>query len=205
MIYKLYYSPGACSLAVHAVLNELGQQVELINASDVNDFDKISPAGVVPILDDNGVIFREGAAIMLHLLERHNSEMLPVDKSKRDLAIQWLMMANATLHPEYGKLFFITKKINDETLKLTMLEQQSKVIEKLWKGIDQQLSKTLYVTGDTLSAADFMIATYANWNNYFPVPIRMGSHVKRLLEDVSSRSSYQKALMNEQVEYKIAA
>src|SRR5258706_9907840 len=89
-MYTLYYSPGACSMAVHVVLGELGVPFETVNTSIPEgknrspEFLKINPRGQVPVLVEDGVVLREGAAIMITLMEKHNSPMLP--KSGRERA-----------------------------------------------------------------------------------------------------------------------
>jgi glutathione S-transferase len=57
-MYKLYYSPGACSMAVHVALNECNQpvtleKVDLMAGAQRNpDFLKINPRGQIPVLVD---------------------------------------------------------------------------------------------------------------------------------------------------------
>ena len=59
---KLYYLPGACSLALHIVLNELGLDFQLVRVDhkthqteDGRDFLALSPFGYVPLLElDDG-------------------------------------------------------------------------------------------------------------------------------------------------------
>ena len=207
-MYKLYYKNGSCSLAIHALLNELGQPVELINAASVKDYkETVNAAGSVPVLDDNGTLVREGAAIALYLLEKHKSDMLPTEEPARTNAIQWLMFANASVHPSYSKIFFSASAIKDEAAKEQAMQAAADGVSAAWAVVDAQLAKTKYVTGDKPSAADFMLTIYANWGvTHFPqLKITFGENVKRLLKDISSRPSYQKALELEHVEYKAAA
>lgn len=49
-MYQLYYSPGACSLAIQVILRELGRDFSLIDKADVADFKAINPVGAVPAL-----------------------------------------------------------------------------------------------------------------------------------------------------------
>ncbi|MDE3059812.1 MAG: glutathione S-transferase family protein [Pseudomonadota bacterium] len=210
-MYKLYYSPGACSMAVHVILNELGVQFEAVNANKPGtkdrspEFLKINPRGAVPVLDDDGQVIREGAAIIIHLLEQHPSAMLPTSGRERDTALEWLMFANATVHPGYSKMFFIMKNVQDKAVQEQLYKAGAAQIEKYWQEIDERLAKMPYICGKDITAADILLTVFANWNSYFPVPIRMGDNVKRLLKEISSRPSYQKALKTEQVEYKAAA
>jgi glutathione S-transferase len=69
---KLYYSPGACSLSPHIVLNEAGltyevERVDLANKKTEKgaDFFAINPKGYVPVLElDDSEILTEGPAIV---------------------------------------------------------------------------------------------------------------------------------------------
>jgi len=65
---KLYYSPGACSLAPHIVMAELNMVYELESVNLANktitsgDYKHINMKGCVPALKmENGEILTEGA------------------------------------------------------------------------------------------------------------------------------------------------
>ena len=48
-------------------------------------------------LDRHRVMLREGVAILLHLLNKHENSMLPTSGAPRQQAIQDIMFANATM------------------------------------------------------------------------------------------------------------
>src|SRR5262245_43008137 len=108
-MYKLYYSPGACSMAVHVVLNELAVPFELAKVSTKDgsmkspEYLKMNPRGQVPVLLIDGKPMKEGAAIITWLLDEHKSPMLPKSGMARAKALEWLMWCNASLHVGYSK------------------------------------------------------------------------------------------------------
>ena len=210
-MYTLYYLPGACSMAVHVLLNELGQKVMLENVSVPDGqprsatFLKVNPRGNVPVLVDDGEVIREGGAIMTYLLDKHNSPMLPKSGKERARALEWLMFGNATMHPAYAKVFFAMKNITDQAAKDQAIKAAIGQIEKLWDEVDARLAQNPYLCGKELTAADILLTVIANWSGYFPQPVKLGANVKRLLKEVTSRPAYQQALKLEQVEYKAAA
>ncbi len=77
MAYQLYFAPGACSLAPHIILRELGEDYSLVKVStkthqtdDGADFYAINPKGYVPALRlENGEVLTEGAAISAYLAD----------------------------------------------------------------------------------------------------------------------------------------
>ncbi|MBY0408155.1 MAG: glutathione S-transferase, partial [Rickettsiales bacterium] len=114
-MYQLYYSPGACSLAIHVTLLELGvpfkaNKIDLSKGENrTPEFLKLNPRGSVPVLLDGDQIIREGAAQLLYLLDKHKSPLLPASGPERATALEWLMFANATLHPVYSRGFGLMK------------------------------------------------------------------------------------------------
>lgn len=209
-MYKLYYAPGACSLAIHALLNELGVPFEAIRKSTKDgslkapDFLKINPRGQVPVLvTPEGTVLREGAAIMVWLMDTHQSPLLPRDGAARAVALQWLMWANASMHPAYGRAFWLMRQELDETAKTTLQQATFAQIQSFWDEAEERLAQTPYLGGDTIGAADLLVTVFANW----PVghDFKLGPNVQRLLKNVVARPAYQKALTAEQVEYKAVA
>ena len=208
-MYQLYYAPGTCSMAIHIILNELNQPVELkkvdLSAPRPAEFLKVNPRGAVPALIDDGHVIREGGAIISYLLDKHNSPMLPKNGKERATALEWLMFANATMHPAYARGFFILKNVSDAAQKDALMKVAIESVEKLWVEVDERLAKQPYVCGNECTAADILLAVIANWGAYFPAPIKLGDNVKRMLREVTKRPAYQKALATEGVEYKAAA
>ena len=207
--YKLYYSPGACSMAAHVVLNEIGADAEFIKTptSDGStrkpEFLKINPFGGIPVLQEGDKAINEGGAIISYLCDEHNSPLLPKSGWERAEALRWLAFANATLHPAYGRTFWINKNLPEDQ-RADALKTARAQIQQLWDTIEAQLnaSGTDYLAGKDITAGDILLTVIANWS---PENYKFGAKTKALFQSVTARPSYQKALAEEAVEYKAAA
>ena len=207
MRYELYYSPGACSMAIHVLLNELGQEVDLLKA-DISgatkdpQLEKVNPRGQVPVLVENGKALREGGAIAVYLCDKHSTALLPKEGWARAQALQWLMFANASLHVGYSKAMFIKKTEGSEK----QLEKALDAIQTMWDEIESQLENHGggYICGKDMTVGDILITVIANWG-FLPRDFKFGPLTKTLLKTVSTRPAYQQALQAESVEYKAAA
>lgn len=207
-MYKLYYSPGACSMAVHVVLNELGTKYELekVSLQDRSpEFMKINPRGQVPVLMIDGEPIKEGAAILMYILDTHGSPLMPKSGMARAKALEWMMWANASMHPAYSKAFSVSKDFSDKKMQDTAFQAALTGIQSYWDEAENRLSKAKYLAGDQVSVADIMITVFANWGQAFPTKPKLGPNVMRVIKEISMWPSYQKALKAEQVEYKAAA
>lgn len=193
-MYTLFYSPGACSLATHVVLNEIQQKVNIIDVQQQDNFKQINPIGTVPVLLDGDKTLTEGAAILLHLLTKHKNSLFPEDADQRQQALQDIMFANATMHPAYNRLFFLTQNISDAATKQAALDSAVQSINRLWQVVEQQLANQPYLGGDTPSAADIMLSVYSRWGQYFPVDIVFGEKTLTMLDAVQDRASFKQAL-----------
>ncbi len=209
-MYTLYYSPGACSMAVHVLLNELKQPVKLEKVvvqkgeGQKPEFLKLNPRGQVPLLVEDGKTLREGAAIMTYLCDKHKSPLLPAAGWDRAQALQWLMFANSSLHPAYSKVFGLKRLPLDATTSEMLLGKYCEAINSLWTDVEQQLGSNEYICGSQMTAADILLTVIGDWSAGFPL-IHIGPKAKALFGRVSKRPSYQEAMAAEKVEYKMAS
>ena len=111
---RLYYSKGACSLAVRIIINEIGTKCEY-EAVDLKskktetgqDFLTINPKGAVPtLLTENNEILTEALVIQVYLADQFKNHQLlaPLGDFKRYRTMEWLNYVATELHKGVGIL-----------------------------------------------------------------------------------------------------
>jgi len=97
---KLYYTPGACSMAAHIVAEEEGITLDCVKVDLAThlteageDFRHINPKGYVPALElDDGGILTENVAILLYLAHKKPRAGIapPMGDPAWFRAVEWL-------------------------------------------------------------------------------------------------------------------
>lgn len=166
---KLYYLPGACSMADHIVLEWIGKpyQAEAV-ARDLlrlPEYLKINPAGMVPALvDDDGWVLTENVAILNYLIDRFPEAGLGGEGSPRERAEvnRWLAFLNADVHPAFKPLFSAQRFIPDETTHGALHESSRQKLRAHFERIDAQLADREWLTGHR-SVADAYLFVVWRW------------------------------------------
>jgi glutathione S-transferase len=111
---KLYYSPGACSVGIHVMLEEIGQPYEgvLISTREGKQFSPefvaINPKSKVPTLErDDGSILTEYPAIAYWLAARYpTAGLMPSGMDAQARALELTDYVVATMHMQgFSRLF----------------------------------------------------------------------------------------------------
>lgn len=195
MSYELFYKTGACSRAVHVLLNELGVEFTL-SPYDKNEPNskllKVNPRGEVPVLVVDGEPITEGAAILSWLADTHG-KFLPAKGIERARALQWLAFANSSLHPKYSQFF----GGGEAFAKSEWAGKAEAAIQKLWDLVEVQLNKTAYLAGDEPTVGDFLATVIAGWTPHIKATINFGPKTKAWLQTVAARPAYKKAVERE--------
>lgn len=103
---KLFYSPGACSLAPHIALHEAGArfEAERVALKDGAQFRPeylaVNPKAKVPALvRDDGSVLTECPAILFWIaLSYPAARLLPEDVEGRTRALEWMNFISGTVH-----------------------------------------------------------------------------------------------------------
>jgi len=103
----LYYTPGACSMAAHIVLEESGEKYEPIRVDlakgeqRTETYLKINPQGRVPVLRlDNGEPLAENTAILPYLGKRFG--VWPTDPLAETKALSLIGFFAASVQPAHA-------------------------------------------------------------------------------------------------------
>ena len=197
---KLYFSPGACSLAPHIVLEESGLAYETELAStkthqlaDGTDYYTINPKGQVPLLElDSGERLTEGPAIVQYLADRVPAKQLaPANGTMPRYRVQeWLNFITSEVHKGFGAVF---NPAMPEDGKAVM---RARVLSRLtW--IDAQLEGKPYLMGDAFSIADPYLFTVAGWGLRTGVDVSGLKNLGAFQARMAARPTVQAALRAE--------
>ena len=187
---KLYYSPGACSMAAHDVAREAGRKLDLVKVDIPNkktdggdDYWKVNFKGYVPTLQlDNGEVLTEVGVICQYLADQKpESGLAPkAGTMERYRLMEWLNFVATEMHKQIGALF--NPKYTPE-----MKEVQLGVIGRRLKPLEEKLAGRQYLMGDKFSAADAYAFTILNWTKGLKIDLSPWPNIKAYYERVGQR------------------
>jgi glutathione S-transferase len=199
---KLFYLPGACSMASHIVLNEFGEPVTLVKVNPQNktteegeNYLSINPNGYVPALQlDDGNVLTENIAILTFLAEGDNAGdlALPNDRLARAQIIALLSFLTSELHKAYSP-FFAQPKLEGPA-RIAALEKLDSRIGHIGNLLGDGRP---YLTGDNFSVADAYAFVILNWSGAIGVSLANRPLVEDYIRRVGQRPAVQKALAAE--------
>jgi glutathione S-transferase len=198
---KLYYSPGACSLAAHIILNEINVDFDLerVNLKTHKtekgaDYYAINPKGYVPALEINpGLILTENVAI-LPFLAQHDpkQDLIPPSGLGRAKVLEWLGYLNSELHDAYAVFFGVP-------LSAEAKEKAYAEIDRLLTYIDKTIGESDhdYLVDDNFGPADAYLFVLTNWSNGIEHDLTPYKNIIALRHKVAERQSVQIAMRDE--------
>lgn len=198
---KLYYSKGACSLAVRIVINEIGLpcEFESVNLKTKQtetglDFLKINPKGAVPVLELNqNETLTENSAIQQYLADQNNAtSLLPaVGQFKRYKVLEWLNFVSTELHKGCGPLFNpnVPQETKDGLFK-PLLKNRLDYVE-------EHLKNNKWLMGDGYTLPDGYLFVIVTWLPHFSFDMNAFPNLSRYANDMKQRKSVQKSLQEE--------
>ncbi len=165
---KLYYVPGACSMAPHIALREAGLAFDIDKMDPTThrtekgeDYLKVNPKGSVPALRlDNGDVLTEAAVILQYIADqRPASGLAPAAGGMpRYRLAEWLNFIATEIHKQLGPFF--NPKLPPE-----WKANQIELLSRRFDILADHLKSHLYLMGDGFTVADAYLFTALSWCN----------------------------------------
>lgn len=197
---KLYYSPGACSMAPHIVAREAGHTLDLEKVdipnkktADGGDYWKVNPKGYVPalVLDDGQVVTEVGVICQYLADQKPESGLVPkFGTIERYRQMEALNFAATEIHKQIGALF-------NPRMTPDMKEVQIGTIERRFNALEKMLDGKPYIMGDKFSAADAYLFTVLNWTKMHEIDVSKWPNIEAFMGRVAARPKVQETMRAE--------
>jgi glutathione S-transferase len=212
--YRLFYSPGACSLAPHIVLEEMGvafEPVRTVIADGGNrtpEYLAMNPRGRVPTL-----IWREGArenvlteamAIMVWLSMRHPQvALLPAPRTESFVrALEWMSWLGSTMHQAGVRTVFRPERFTKDAASAPAIAEQGRdTIRSGYEDIERRLTGKHFALDEHFSAVDAYLLVFYRWGNRCGLAMREDfPHYARIMDEVRTRHAVRRVIEREGIQ-----
>jgi glutathione S-transferase len=197
---KLYYTPGACSLAPRIIACEAGLEIEYDKVdlktqttASGRDFIRINPKGYVPALAlKSGDILAEVPVILEYMADQAPSaHLLPrLGSLERYRVKEWLDFTGAELHKGFDPLWNGPMPNKARQLAVSHLQRRFTYLDRCLEGRP-------YLMGERFTIADAYCFTVLSWARFHRIDLSAYRMVSEYIKRVSERPMVKRALQAE--------
>ncbi len=207
----LHYFPSNASFAPHVLLEELGRpfQLQLVQRNEDEhkkpEYLKLNPNGLIPVMQDGGLVLYETAAILLHLADTNpEAQLAPaLGTPERAQFYKWLIWLTNTLQPMIIGYYYPERWVDEGNADGAAEVKKHAELRAgpLLDQIDALLASHggPWLLGEQFSAADPLAFMLCRWTRNFARPARSLAHVGPYLQRMLARPAVQRAVATEQL------
>jgi glutathione S-transferase len=197
---KLYYFPGACSIAPHIVAREAGIALELEKVdlgskrtAGGEDYLAVNPKGYVPALRlDDGAVLTEVSALVQYLADLAPGAGLiaPAGSMERYRVLEWIGYIATEIHKGFGPLWNAKLAPEARAAAVAALAHRLDLVERT-------LAKQPFLTGERFTVADAYLFAVASWAPWVKLDMAPWPKLRDFVARVGARPKVQEALVAE--------
>ena len=205
---KLYYLPGACSLAIHIILEWIGEpyEAEAVTREQTKspEYLKLNPAGAVPALVDGGSVYTQNSAIQKYLIDKYpwaNLGPYPTPEGHYELN-HWHAFLGGDLHPGFRPYFAPQRFHPGESTHQGIRTAAFANLQLLYGIADRHMNGRDHVIAGRRTVIDAYLFTFSSWAaRAFPNRLGDFPHLMRFVANLLEDPGVAKALADEGVSF----
>ena len=200
----LYYSPGACSLASHLVLEEIGRPYDTI---EVNlrrgehlkpEYREINPHARVPTLKVGSFILTECPAILAYLDRTHpDAALMPDDPAHEAKGLSLMSWLASTVHISFAQVFRPARFVDDEALHPAVQDKGRAAVALHYDEIETLVGDSPWVLGRRYSVVDPYLFVFHRWGYRLQMDMARGPRYAAHAASVAARPASQRVMAAE--------
>lgn len=201
---KLYYMPGACSLASHILLEWIGASYEAVKVDHDRlkspEYLDLNPAGQVPVLVENdGWVLTENIAILHYLATLHPQLRLDGDGTLRGRAEvdHWLGFLNSEVHKGFAPIFGPGSFVADPSQHAELQDNARRKLRDLFARVDEALADRDWLAGAQRTIVDPYLFVVLRWAYAKQVDMAGMDRLARFFDRMKADAGVQAAMQAE--------
>ncbi len=204
----LYYSPGACSLAPHIALEEIGLpfSLSLVSTADgatrTPQHLRLNPKGRVPVLVTGDSVLTEVPAILIHLaLSNAGAGLLSGSQESLVRSLEWFNWLSGSVHAGAIRQVWRPETFTqDHAQHEGIIAKGKENLAFAFTLIEERLMQSAWAVADQYSVVDAYLLVFYRWGNRMGLDMRglytaWTGHSLRVLE----RPAVARALNSERI------
>ena len=202
----LYYGPGACSMASHIALEELGVRYDTVKLNLAEgdqrkpEYLRLNPRGAVPTLVVDGEPMTENVGILTYLAGGMPKKGLwPDDTWHQGKAISTMAWLSNTVHVAYRHYVRPARYSDDASTHEAIKAKGKQSFHECLKEIDALLAGREWAIGDHYTVVDGYLLVFYRWGNRAGLPVKELANYTRLANKVLARPAVKKVMADEGV------
>jgi glutathione S-transferase len=155
----------------------------------------LHPLGAAPVIEDDGLLLAESAAIVDYIIAKHGGGRLKLGPDHPDFAdfLYWFHFANGNLQPALGRLMIINRAGLDADHPVRRAMQGR--LDRVLALVEARLGDVEYFAGEEFTAADIMsVFSLTTMRLFQPVDLAPYPNIRAYLQRIGERPGYQRAM-----------
>lgn len=178
MTLRLHWSPDSANLVVRIALEELGLAYEAVRLDRARGGHKappylaLNPQGLIPVLEDGGLVLFETGAILMHLADRAGrlgpDGPAADNPGARAAFLKWLFYLSNTVHADLRAAFYSRRYVDSDAAVPSLRAGLGRRIAGHMALLEDQLSPAGWLAGETPTLVDVYLAVCLRWARLYP-------------------------------------
>jgi len=204
----LYYSPGACSLAPHIILEEIGAPFAakrvIINHGEhqTPEYLAINPRGRVPALTDGDFVLTEGPAILSYLGHRFPEAGLLdlADVEKLGRTQELLNFFSSGVHIAFAQIWRAARFADSEAARAEVMACGRRTVTGYFEELEGLVPDGGWAVGGAYSIADPYLLVFYRWATRIGTDMAAYPNWTAHKDAMLARPAVQRAVATEEIE-----
>lgn len=153
----------------------------------------LSPAGSIPVIEDDGLVLSESLACTLHLARKYGAPLGPADAIEDALMLQWGFYAVSTIEADALTLLFLHgpgRALGGQEA-AAVATAAERLVRPL-RVVDEHLAANGHVVGRRFTVADINLAEVIRYAQPYAALLEGFPAIRAWLEDCQARPAFRR-------------